>query len=149
MDTRVKGALLNIVNMLEGANNAIFERNGGVYSETEKLLMDRNVKAINDAKELLKIASVENEPKYWTYAIGGDDECDAEFNSMEDAFRSAEDNFEEKCANDDMKTSREEDVEIMEFAYGEDGEKVVTQRIKGVVSYVYYHGDQKEHGQWN
>ena len=89
--------------------------------------------------------------KYWTYALGGDEPIDAEFDTKHEAIKYAEETYEESCANGDESTEDQEiDIKYIEFSYDESGVTITHDTIEDTLYYEYYHGDDEEHNvRWN
>ncbi len=85
---------------------------------------------------------------YWTYSVEGQ-KFDCEFESLEKCTSFMEEEFAqnvfetESLANGETRSA---DAEIIQFKYGEDGEKETVCIEKFSLEYEHYHGDLAEHG---
>ena len=83
--------------------------------------------------------------QYWTFERDGEI-FDADFETQAEAQTWADDAFAEECQDDSPSNGQSFDAEItlLRFHYDDDGERVIDERIDGMVEYEHYHGDHAE-----
>ena len=84
---------------------------------------------------------------YWTWAGMEGEIYDAEFLSMELAYKSAEDCFGEACERDGTPGSYEADIKLIRFSRCPDTLDMLIWEVKAdIVEFTFYQGDAREHG---
>ncbi len=85
---------------------------------------------------------------YWTFERD-DMVFDADFKSRQEAQNAADEDYQEECLDLlDCKNGETASAEInlIEYIYDDEGERVKKQKVLSSVDFEYYHGDLKEHG---
>jgi hypothetical protein len=89
---------------------------------------------------------------YYTFERDGEI-FDAEFNTSKEAQAWADDAFEQQCCDEgDFRNgdTASEEIEIIQFYYDDEGERIITHREESTVDFECYHGDFEEHNTlWN
>lgn len=84
---------------------------------------------------------------YWTFERDGEI-YDAEFTSKEAALESAEEGFAQQCEDEGgwrNGDTQEAEIELIQFHYDDDGERIIDHREEAVLEWEFYHGDYAEH----
>lgn len=99
-------------------------------------------------KELKDMKKAAEKQKHWSFIWDGED-YDRECLTRAEVEKSADEWWDDRCANNEISTDSDDWVEIIEFYYDDEGDKVIVFREDHQVFYETGESDYSQHCTWN